>query len=67
MSKHIETLQNSLKKYLKQQGTTLEVMGDKFLRISCKTMVTPPHLNQTLSSMFQAYTHTKNKQITNDK
>ena len=43
-------------------------MGDKIPRICInKHLVTPPppHLNQTLSSMFQAYTHTKhiNKQI----
>ena len=42
MSKHTETLQNSLKKHLKQQGTTLEVMGNKLLRISCKTTWLPP-------------------------
>ena len=43
MSKHTKTHQNNLKTLKKQQGTTLEVMGDKIPRICIKNTYLPPH------------------------
>ena len=69
MSTYTKTLQNSFKTLKKQQGTTLEVMGDTLLRISCKTTWLPP---QTLKSnivlnVSSINSHKKqaNKQTTN--
>ena len=68
MSKHTKTLQNSLKTLKKQQGTTLEVMGDKLLRILCKTTWLPPTLKSNVVlnvSSINSHKKQTDKQTTN--